>query len=98
MTDVDKLKKFFLGRGISHEDIELEYLKNGEHDPKDYKALKSRQRMWIRNNPNRKEHLIMHGGCLSCDTPLNQGIGVCLGCQYFDADWAKPDLSPRKRK
>ena len=40
------------------------------------------QRHYVENNPELKEHLVFHGGCLSCKTPLEQGIGICQGCFY----------------
>ena len=39
---------------------------------------------------------IFHGGCLRCKSQEKHGIRRCLGCQYFEADWDKPDLSIRK--
>ena len=45
------------------------------------------------DNPESKEKLIFHGGCLGCNSPKTRGIGRCRGCQYFIADWNLPDLS-----
>jgi hypothetical protein len=39
---------------------------------------------------------VFHGGCLQCKSQDKHGIRRCLGCQYFDADWNKPDLSIKK--
>ena len=50
------------------------------------------------NNPKEKTHHVFHGGCLSCETPYNKGIGVCRGCQYFTCNWNMKDLSTNSRK
>jgi hypothetical protein len=34
-----------------------------------------------------------HGGCLRCYSQDINGLEVCRGCQYYDTDWSKPDLS-----
>jgi hypothetical protein len=34
-----------------------------------------------------------HGGCLGCYSQDLNGLEVCKGCQYYDTDWSKPDLS-----
>ena len=39
-------------------------------------------------NPN----IIFHGGCLGCLSQRKHGIERCEGCQYFKADWSKPNL------
>lgn len=39
---------------------------------------------------------VFHSGCLECKTPVKDGIGKCRGCQYFNSDWNKPDLSTKK--
>ena len=39
-------------------------------------------------NPN----IIFHGGCLGCISQRNHGIDRCKGCQYFKANWYKPNL------
>lgn len=39
-----------------------------------------------------------HGGCLICTMQNKYGIGFCTGCQFFDADWSKPDLSDNSNK
>lgn len=44
------------------------------------------------DNPKSKEHLIFHGGCITCNSPKEKGLGRCRGCQYFTADWNLPDL------
>lgn len=44
------------------------------------------------DNPESKEELIFHGGCLSCKSQEKYGIGRCTGCQYFTADWSLPNL------
>ena len=40
-------------------------------------------------NPN----VVFHGGCLGCVSQKEHGIQRCTGCQYFRANWDKPDLS-----
>ena len=39
---------------------------------------------------------IFHGGCLSCTQQEKHGINFCYDCQFFDADWNKPNLSNSK--
>ena len=34
-----------------------------------------------------------HGGCEYCISQEQYGLVRCVGCQYFDANWSKPDLS-----
>jgi hypothetical protein len=36
---------------------------------------------------------VYHGGCWDCYSQDINGLEVCKGCQYYDADWSKPDLS-----
>jgi hypothetical protein len=40
-----------------------------------------------------KKPTIWHGGCIGCIEQKRKGMNYCLGCQYFDAQWEKPDLS-----
>ncbi len=47
---------------------------------------------WAKDNPDAKVRKVFHGGCLRCVTPTEQGIGTCIGCQYFNANWDKPNL------
>jgi len=49
---------------------------------------------YARNNPTEKKHIIFHGGCTSCVTPIHYGLGNCTGCMYFDfvANSHKPSL------
>jgi hypothetical protein len=35
-----------------------------------------------------------HGGCSGCTNQEDKGIEYCCNCQYFEADWNKPDLNP----
>lgn len=53
---------------------------------------KSARREWVQNNPSLKVRKIFHGGCLGCVTPINEGIGKCLGCKYLSGG-GLPDLS-----
>lgn len=39
-----------------------------------------------------KTKMVFHGGCLSCDSQAIKKLSRCKGCQYFRADWSKPDL------
>lgn len=57
-------------------------------------------REWVNNHPSVKVRKIFHGGCLGCATPLNKGIGVCLGCSYFGDGCSSslPDLSTKEKQ
>ncbi len=46
-------------------------------------------------HPSIKEKHIFHGGCLSCKTPIIDGIGACNSCKYFHWLSGKPDLSEK---
>ena len=35
----------------------------------------------------------LHGGCYGCTQQDIHGVGFCIGCQYFDADWNLPNLN-----
>ena len=55
---------------------------------------------WIRlfRSPLTKR-VIFHGGCLDCTTRLMKlDKFVCTGCQYFNANWDKEDLSNNRYK
>ena len=39
------------------------------------------------SNPHTKIHIIFHGGCHGCKTPLRAGIGICVKCHYFNSQW-----------
>ena len=41
---------------------------------------------------NEGEKVIFHGGCHGCSSHSIFGIERCRGCQYFRADWGKPNL------
>jgi hypothetical protein len=36
---------------------------------------------------------IFHGGCHGCTQQDIHGEYFCVGCRYFQADWALPNLS-----
>jgi len=36
---------------------------------------------------------LFHGGCHDCTMQDKLGMGYCVGCQYFNADWKLPDLN-----
>lgn len=36
---------------------------------------------------------IFHGGCHGCTMQQKKGLGYCVQCQYFDANWDLPDLN-----
>ena len=36
-----------------------------------------------------------HGGCESCTQQEINNVYFCYDCQYFDADWKKPNLNNR---
>jgi hypothetical protein len=38
---------------------------------------------------------MFHGGCHGCTQQTKHGIDFCYDCQYFEADWDKPDLNNR---
>jgi hypothetical protein len=42
---------------------------------------------------NSRNQIVFHGGCLGCHSQSDNGIKNCNGCQYFKAEWDKPDLS-----
>lgn len=68
---------------------EIQWLKGELHK----EESEGKKRAFARENPRLKKHIIFHGGCLECYSPLQQGLGGCLDCKYFDSDWAKPDKS-----
>ncbi len=39
--------------------------------------------------------ILFHGGCHGCTQQEihTEGADFCIGCQYFQADWSKPDLN-----
>lgn len=37
-----------------------------------------------------------HGGCAGCTRQEIDGLDTCMKCQYFDADWGKPDLNNKQ--
>ena len=45
--------------------------------------------------PETKTHHVFHGGCLSCVTPLNKGIGECRKCCNFVYDWDMKNMCTR---
>lgn len=49
--------------------------------------------MVMSGSMDRTDKIVFHGGCQSCDSQMKFGIMRCKGCQYFQADWSKPDLS-----
>lgn len=57
-----------------------------------YETRKEAQKKWAKENKDERVIARFHGGCQGCITPLEDGIGKCLGCQYFNGDWSKPDL------
>lgn len=40
-----------------------------------------------------KDQVIFHGGCLGCTMQTKNGLGYCVGCMYFEANWKLPDLN-----
>lgn len=36
---------------------------------------------------------LFHGGCHGCAMQEKNGLGFCVGCMYFEADWTLPDLN-----
>jgi len=41
-------------------------------------------KQYARVHPSEKKHIVFHGGCLGCVTPLHYGLGNCTGCLYFN--------------
>ena len=41
--------------------------------------------------------VIFHGGCHGCTQQEQYGTDFCYDCQYFEADWSKPNLSNEVR-
>lgn len=39
------------------------------------------------------QHVIFHGGCLSCQVQYTHGVNTCKRCSYFKGDGNYPDLS-----
>lgn len=37
--------------------------------------------------------ITFHGGCSGCTQQELHGTDYCYDCQYFEADWSKPDLN-----
>ena len=52
---------------------------------------------WVKKYPTLKERKTFHGGCIGCVTPIEYGIGKCLGCQFLSG-WNKPSLFKDKNK
>jgi RNA polymerase-binding transcription factor DksA len=61
------------------------------------KHLKKEKKIkYIKENASLKIRQVHHGGCLSCTTPINEGIKSCLGCKYFNGVVSNyPDLSKK---
>jgi hypothetical protein len=57
---------------------------------------KEKKIKYIKENASLKIRQVHHGGCLSCTTPINEGIKSCLGCKYFNGVVSNyPDLSKK---
>ena len=57
---------------------------------------KEKKIKYIKENASLKIRQVHHGGCLSCTTPINEGIKSCLGCKYFKGVVSNyPDLSKK---
>ena len=53
---------------------------------------------YAQENKNKKEHIIFHGGCLGCSTPIDTKLETCFGCLYYNGIVSSyPDLSNKKR-
>ncbi len=39
-----------------------------------------------------------HGGCIDCTMQDSKGLGYCVGCCYFDANWNLPNLNDSAQK
>jgi hypothetical protein len=38
-----------------------------------------------------------HGGCHDCTMQDKNGLGYCVECMYFEANWDLPDLNDRHK-
>lgn len=81
---------FMIIKGLKiDKENELWWENNDFHssDPNVYifaeRIRKSAVEEWVMKHPSLKEKKIFHGGCLDCITPIEEGIGKCLGCQYM---------------
>ncbi len=36
---------------------------------------------------------VFHGGCDGCSRQSLHGVDFCYECQFFDAEWDKPNLN-----
>tara|TARA_R110000765_G_scaffold20317_2_gene52817 strand:- start:5554 stop:5853 length:300 start_codon:yes stop_codon:yes gene_type:complete len=51
-----------------------------------------KNRMDAFDRPKEKMSKVYHGGCLSCKTPINKGVGECRKCEYFVCNWNLPSM------
>lgn len=73
--------------------IDIKKLRVDNFNKKSYDAKDENDRQYARNHIDEQTHIIFHGGCLSCVTPLHYGLGNCLGCMYFEGVTSgKPSL------
>ncbi len=98
----EQLAVYALVEAIDIKDDEFWWDKTTSLQNTDYNDMNRIERIkktaagkWIRKHPSIKIHKIFHGGCLSCKTPENDGIGECLGCSYFHFGSSLPDLSKK---
>ena len=68
----------------------------GEYE-RQHEIIEICAREFTKKYPLIKKKHNFHGGCLSCITPLEEGIGECRGCQYFDCNWGKPNKSKESK-
>jgi len=94
---------FIKGLNIKDKEGVMWWEKNIPFDGNNYETLriverikKSKEIEFVEQNPSLKIHKVFHGGCLGCVTPLEEGIGKCLGCEYLRGITSGyPDLSKK---
>lgn len=60
------------------------------------KAMDENDKQYAKVHVDERKHIIFHGGCVKCVTPLYYGLGNCLGCLYYQGVTSKyPDLGIR---
>ena len=83
--DIDKNDKRWFCKDSDHDNIEKLIAED--------KIKKRGMKEYVKKHPSLRERFIFHGCCLGCQTPIEKGCGVCLGCQCSDFGSDLPDLS-----
>lgn len=88
----NKYKNYLASKSLSDDD----YIKYHQWEKENWEEMRAK------HTPNAcvirgsNDHVIFHGGCLSCQSQQLHGIDRCKGCQYFKANWNLPDLSTNR--